>query len=276
MLLNALTLVSVAALVSADAIEGLVGRASVGASQQLCGYITVEFNLGPFVTNNKLSICICESGIADLVTGGNNNILNAAVLIFGQATVESTLLSALQNSKNSNQCTFPAHSTPACTSKDVCAYDCTAGYQKCNNQCQTSCPSGRSLPEKRDLAYWGKQIQRNCKPGWKACGIPGGGPRDWECVDIKNDLWSCGDCPVDIMFSHSGSPGLGVDCSAISGVADVGCVAGRCIVNKCMPGYKVSQSGHHCEADDQVISRPPLQIIEAATSYVLEHMPLPK
>lgn len=38
----------------------------------------------------------------------------------------------------------------------------------------------------------------------------------------------------------------GTDCSALPGVADVACRAGRCEVSQCMPDWKVSPDGTSC------------------------------
>ncbi|KIK63331.1 hypothetical protein GYMLUDRAFT_241830 [Collybiopsis luxurians FD-317 M1] len=264
MRLTTLTVLSVAALTSAEMIQGLVKRTTsttVNSNSQLCGCF--KLNLGIFTSGNLNDICLCEKDIEDFVSGGSNGACNQAKKVIGTDQVAAIISGLLKSCQDKETCTLPEHSKSSCSSSNKCNYDCTDGYEKdkngqcscpssksvCNGQCRSSCPSGRSLPEKRDLVYWGKQTQRTCQSGWKACGVPGGGPRDWECIDVKDDLWSCGDCPFDVMVSPSGTPGRGVDCTSIPGVSDVGCSAGRCVIRKCMSGYKVSSNGHDCEVD---------------------------
>lgn len=193
------------------------------------------------------------------------------------------LISSFQINRDHNkkQCDFPNRARSKCNKNNYCDYECPDnyvkenGYCKCpkrfnlcsNGSCQNqACPSGvPSLPHKRDMQYWGIQTQKACEFGWKACGIIGGGPRDWECVDVKNDLESCmfyschfnsvpnvrctgGGCPADILSSLTGH-GSGVDCTSLRGVSDVSCVSGRCAVHKCMSGFNVSISGHECEEE---------------------------
>ena len=38
----------------------------------------------------------------------------------------------------------------------------------------------------------------------------------------------------------------GVDCTAIEGVSDVGCVAGTCVVKRCSRGWALSEDGTSC------------------------------
>ncbi|KAL1410706.1 hypothetical protein Q8F55_001648 [Vanrija albida] len=56
-----------------------------------------------------------------------------------------------------------------------------------------------------------------------------GNYRGYECVDVLNDLESCGGCPdVD-----------GVDCTTIEGASDVSCVLGKCKVHACDRGLSL-------------------------------------
>ena len=55
--------------------------------------------------------------------------------------------------------------------------------------CAAVCPSQSLGKPKRNWVD-----SNSCKdmgPGWVACGIPGGGPRAWECVNAARDLESC-------------------------------------------------------------------------------------
>ena len=54
------------------------------------------------------------------------------------------------------------------------------------------------------------------------------------------------------MVPFGSTPARGVDCTAIPGVMDVGCVSGQCIVRRCQEGYAVSLDGSYCLASDVV------------------------
>jgi hypothetical protein len=82
-----------------------------------------------------------------------------------------------------------------------------------------------------------------------------GSSGDYECVDIDNDLNSCGGCT---------STGAGKDCTAIPGAFNVACTAGACegklyslspystsayyslLVYTCTQGYQLSADQKSC------------------------------
>jgi hypothetical protein len=74
---------------------------------------------------------------------------------------------------------------------------------------------------------------------------------------------------------------IGQDCSSLSGVADVACIAGECVVHRCLPGYFPARDGNHCisrhgktsqhsEYDEDEAESVPAKV------YRLEHVPLRK
>lgn len=74
-------------------------------------------------------------------------------------------------------------------------------------------------------------------------------PAPYECIDTRTNLESCGGCVVPYSLTGSSlddddeeEPDMGVDCTALPGVSDVGCHAGRCVVRKCAKGYKLEGS----------------------------------
>ena len=77
--------------------------------------------------------------------------------------------------------------------------------------------------------------RRACPPGHKSCPVYGstsgrGFLKAYECVDVKNDLESCGGCVAnDSPFGERTFDG-GRDCSAIPNVNSVTCKAGRCLI----------------------------------------------
>ncbi|KAH9966292.1 hypothetical protein BJV74DRAFT_954325 [Russula compacta] len=109
-----------------------------------------------------------------------------------------------------------------------------------------------------------------------ACGVFGGGARAWECVHTARDLESCGGCVLPLTpFSP-----IGIDCTELPGVADVACLSGKCMVQRCLPGYTLAIDGTSCIPKHQRVSHSPLAGVkdiiefEAARIFGLEHVPL--
>jgi hypothetical protein len=71
-----------------------------------------------------------------------------------------------------------------------------------------------------------------CPKELAACPIDGvaSGSSDYECLDIRSDLQSCGGCA---------SMGEGKDCTLIPGAKWMGCVQGECEVYSCAKGFKL-------------------------------------
>jgi len=72
-----------------------------------------------------------------------------------------------------------------------------------------------------------------------------------ECVDVMNDLESCGGC-VELARDGQRSEDGGRDCSAIPHIDTVSCQLGKCIIESCRPGYTVSRNGQDCVANTAV------------------------
>ena len=68
---------------------------------------------------------------------------------------------------------------------------------------------------------------------------------------------------------------IGKDCSALPGVADVSCLGGECVVNRCLPGYVLAFDGTSCIRKHHISQS---QFADAedvpARIYGLEHVPL--
>ncbi|KAE9396459.1 hypothetical protein BT96DRAFT_111382 [Gymnopus androsaceus JB14] len=273
---TALALLSAASLASAEAIEVSSGvaaplrsvhvsleRSSSTASSAAYQLVPSRMRCASVSAKSRASQLAVTASAKAVATSSDKSALN------------SSLLRRLKAVPTQQTCTFPSNSSPACSSRNVCDYSCGSGYTKetinGSPKCSSSSPSARSLPEKRDLVYWGKQTQSSCRTGWEACGIVGGGPRDWECIDTQNDLESCGGCPIDVMSSLTGANGLGVDCTTIPGVSDVSCIAGTCSVNKCMPGFKISRSGQHCELVEELEQEEENSTVHHSHSHHISH-----
>ncbi|KIJ47899.1 hypothetical protein M422DRAFT_28695 [Sphaerobolus stellatus SS14] len=105
-------------------------------------------------------------------------------------------------------------------------------------------PASPSHYVKRD-AEWRDSF---CPHGWSACRVfnSASAKFDYECVDVRNDLWSCGGCGIPLLPDDP----VGTDCSAIPGVMDVACVSTRCIVSRCKKGFFISEDKSTCLALD--------------------------
>jgi hypothetical protein len=120
------------------------------------------------------------------------------------------ILSQINAQAAQSNCVFPENSTPACVDgQQNCGFTCTDGFTAavsldsslsaclctppnvvCNGQCQAIglCPTAQAFKKKRWLGS-GSCSERG--PGWAACGVYGGSPRAWECVNTARDLESC-------------------------------------------------------------------------------------
>jgi len=77
-----------------------------------------------------------------------------------------------------------------------------------------------------------------CPNTHESCPIPGSKrSSEQECLDTRSELTSCGGCV---------SLGQGQDCSAIPNAKVSTCQTGRCVVQKCKPGYQVGSAGDAC------------------------------
>ncbi|WVN87501.1 uncharacterized protein L203_102683 [Cryptococcus depauperatus CBS 7841] len=67
-----------------------------------------------------------------------------------------------------------------------------------------------------------------CGVGERVCKVDGGN----VCIDVSNDLTSCGGCPGD---------SLSVDCGTLIGISSVQCISGICQINSCQKGYTLEE-----------------------------------
>ncbi|KAJ8502614.1 hypothetical protein ONZ45_g11591 [Pleurotus djamor] len=91
---------------------------------------------------------------------------------------------------------------------------------------------------------------------FKACPIYDrlGGSQDilrqagYTCVDIMNDLESCGGCAEANLDGERSNDG-GRDCTAIPHVGSVSCIRGQCIIASCVRGYELASDEDTCEEE---------------------------
>ncbi|KAJ6612518.1 hypothetical protein B0H10DRAFT_291519 [Mycena sp. CBHHK59/15] len=265
--LASLTIFALASLSHAAVIEGLVPRVTTttAVATTVCACISGEVKVrGVNCGSLETELCTCISLLEQVVAQTTRTPLLTGIRIGGYADVVASLQDKINQCgpKDKSSCTHPENSTPSCSRLNLCGYTCNSGYVDCHGKCKKSCPSNHP----RDEKYWGHRTQKSCKAGWTACGVAGGGPRDWECVDTVNDLESCGGCPTGII-STLAAAATGADCTTIENVSDVSCVAGGCAVHKCMPGYKVSASGDSCEEDSSALRTTLHAVAVAAGSF---------
>ncbi|GAA5872814.1 hypothetical protein JCM8547_005711 [Rhodosporidiobolus lusitaniae] len=128
------------------------------------------------------------------------------------------------------QCPSPFRLTPS----GGCALPPSARAHRRSRQ--LALPSSSSAMEsvagsREGMTVDGDEQLLKCPVGERACPVPGGngGEDEWECLDVSSELSSCGGCPGER---------ASVDCLALPGVANVGCVNSRCVVGSCFPGYR--------------------------------------
>ena len=78
---------------------------------------------------------------------------------------------------------------------------------------------------------------QKCPKGYATCPVYGmlygaGYTRSFECVDIQNDLESCGGCVDGDSWNGEKNGSGGRDCSAIPNVDSVHCARGECVIGE--------------------------------------------
>ncbi|KAL7409580.1 hypothetical protein BDY24DRAFT_372445 [Mrakia frigida] len=103
-----------------------------------------------------------------------------------------------------------------------------------------SCANGAPVPGAVPSAY--KKRKRTVEPsafiGGKVCPVgeqacPLSTGNAFECVNVEDNLSSCGGCIV----------GHGIDCSDLPGTNEVSCSSGKCVVESCLRGWSLSSQG---------------------------------
>ncbi|KAI0051706.1 hypothetical protein FA95DRAFT_1534038 [Auriscalpium vulgare] len=143
----------------------------------------------------------------------------------------------------SQGCCVPHHPLPPSPPPP----QCPSGWEWVGGvfQCQPIPPSHpQPPPSKPSGVHYKKRANTHrasnlCPRNLTACPISNanGLTADYECLDTKEELTSCGGCS---------SAGTGQDCTAIRGSWNVGCQAGTCAVFSCMSGFKLSLDRNSC------------------------------
>jgi len=259
----------------------------------VCAFLDVGLTidlLGIIITVGLLDVCLCLSVVASFVE--TNSVCQSAVALSSTASVTQTLTNLINENAPKSHCTYPEFGIPACIGTNPCGFTCPDGFvpsppsnpteclcpppsQICNGLCVKDkvCPS--SKPHKRDKRWIGSGACNARGEGHMACGVFGGAARAWECIDTYNDLESCGGCNIPLTPYTP----VGIDCTAIPGVADVSCQTGECVVRRCETGYTPSPGGTHCihngssRGSHSTSNKDDVEGIPAS-QYGLEHVPL--
>jgi len=221
------------------------------ASVDVCAEINTSLNiLG--ISYGQLDICLCVSAIPNVLVSGDVVLTNAVAKV-GAQSVTKSLNDLVLSAAHNKQCQYPDNCKPVCQSGNPCGFECNDGFvpyppsnpttcncpapfKVCNGQCGSydTCGSQPAYP------YSKRELDTECQPGWKLCKIPGRGIL--ECVDVMNDLWSCGGCELSSFADEQ----VGIDCTVIPNVAGVSCLAGACKVESCRRGFQLDEDEISC------------------------------
>lgn len=200
----------------------------------VCGTLRV---VGYFVSGTELTLCSrnsCSGWYTDQ-SGQPHcfNCPNRGTFQQGWSPVGAT---------NANQCIAAAGALSSCTASagQTCRTLLVSFFRRSVTLLKViltaltggSSPSGLS---RRNVPL--TAMQRYCRGGYKSCLIYGvlsgkGSVKSYECIDIDNDLESCGGCVSD--DSPHGEVNLvgGRDCSAIPNIDAVRCQKGVCVIGQ--------------------------------------------
>ncbi|KAH9974982.1 hypothetical protein BGW80DRAFT_1559459 [Lactifluus volemus] len=219
--------------------------------------------------------CFCTADIPAYVASGI--IPGPIITFFGVKQIIADANGAII--KAYEKCSYPANTISSCTggAGARCGFECTNGFTPSHptTRRRAFARSHRSSVMANKKKRWvGSGVCAEMGPEWAACGVFGGRAHAWECINIANNLESCGGCAMPLTpFTP-----IGQDCSSLPGVADVACIMGECAVSRCLPGYVPAHDGTHCISKHRKISHSFGDEDEVelapAKAYGLEHIPL--
>ncbi|KAI0682236.1 hypothetical protein C8Q76DRAFT_637176 [Earliella scabrosa] len=200
--------------------------------------------------------CLCISELSSILRRDSSAEL---VKTLEYTEVEQTLEAYIASSTDSQVCTYPAHSKPACTSDDVCGYVCEPPFVAVGDSCTCAeahgcepTPPPPSYKARRRLAKRAAistlaAAQSTCQLNETVCGAYDGTESSFQCVNVDASLESCGGCTIPSPFGlRFGDRASGVDCTVIPYVDAVSCASGRCTVQSCLAGWAVSAEQSGC------------------------------
>lgn len=214
----------------------------------------------------NIQICVCLSNL-DIWLDINIDA-KRLTRVLGRPRVKQILQTIFTGGVDSRECILPTHAHHICRSGDPCAFECQDNYteedgecacllpfQDCNgicgafpNGCGTAAPVStrhkrRSIPITTLV-----QAKHTCNIYESVCGIPGREDTlDFECVDTRETLDSCGGCLAPHPFYESYPTTVrGVECGRLPGVISASCSNSRCVVSHCREGLQPSADKTVC------------------------------
>ncbi|GAA5975672.1 hypothetical protein JCM10908_005237 [Rhodotorula pacifica] len=226
-------------------IQGAVCTTDANCDNGRCqnGQCTGDFSTSCTANTDCLGYLYCLTIVDGPAAGtcGGLNAFCADFVISGLGVTGSAL--DTQNDYNcaNGYCSYSGYcANKVTTAGGDCSFDpfrgCGSGLTPVVDgaicTCQpTTGPSGRARARRNDI-----QRRGVCPTSHTACSIEG--VKGFECIDVNTNIEQCGGCA---------SAG-GVDCTAIEGVAAVGCVAGTCEIWSCEDGYTFDAESAICVA----------------------------
>ncbi|KAG6837407.1 hypothetical protein H0H93_010025 [Arthromyces matolae] len=210
----------------------------------------------------KIHLCLCLKDL-DIFLDTDIGVLLGKLLGGNDLLAKIKLL--INTSPQSQQCTFPPHSHRLCVASKPCAYECDPPYVKqgdkcvcpppmieCNGVCGNfdhGCSSAvpHKFARKIDHITTYADAAGICGPNHMVCGIPGReDTNDFECIDTKSTLDSCGGCAVRHPFKDGPPLIKGSDCGRLPGVISSTCSNSGCEVTQCRTGWHLDVKRNEC------------------------------
>ncbi|KAH9969400.1 hypothetical protein BGW80DRAFT_1176941, partial [Lactifluus volemus] len=192
--------------------------------------------------------CLCISTLPLFVLTNPVTGMAASEAVGGESDVIDILMGLVHSG-----CNYPDHGNPACVDQDPCWFQCTDGFTAFppGNPRTCVCEEPSVVCNGQCKRWLGGGTCAEMGPEWAACGVFGGAARSWGCINAARHLESCGGCMLPLIPYFP----IGQDCTSLPGVADVACIAGECVVHRCLPGYVVARDGNHCASRHGNISQ---------------------
>ncbi|KAF8886714.1 hypothetical protein BD779DRAFT_603412 [Infundibulicybe gibba] len=195
---------------------------------------------GTFSGTGATSCALCQAGSFTSLSGSSTCCTCCAGFYSNGARTECTKCPgatpySAPGSSNPGACSGSGTTTPALScQQDPISRVCPA---------PVGLPTGVLTRANVRRQVCPKSTQKNCPiyKNTKGTTMLAG----YECVDVANDLESCGGC-VDFSRDGRRSEDGGRDCSAIPGVDTVKCMLGKCVIKRCRSGYKKARFGDGC------------------------------
>jgi len=281
-LLSSLTVLSALLFLSLPAASdarSLRQRVVTRSSLDVCATIDestfsyVELYIPGYHYQSCVNICLCISTLPTAIQSRAE--LETLAKEYGEDKVKTDLTLLINAAQNREECDYPDNSSPACTPRNPCAFNCEspyvekgkecvcpAPYKLCNGVCGKY-PHGCGSAAPHPYSGYGKRLSpelqarshgvfshddalATCRHGETVCGVYKGSSA-FECLNTDIALESCGGCmsPNPFLFMSEQGP-EGVDCTNIPHVHDVRCSRGRCVVHRCEEGFYPSSDRSEC------------------------------